>query len=212
MATRTTSSRRTIEERRAAILETAIRLFARDGFHKTDVQEIANEAEVGKGTVYRHFGSKERLFLATSRHCMEMLDAFVRNEMGDDDVVASTVEKCGVARILMDVAVACAEFYQQHPESVEIMLYERAEFRDQIPTHLLFRSERRDAIDQFIEAAVQTGEFRHVNVREATNAWCDLIFGCAVSGCLEGSPTTLDQRMRHAMDIFLNGLTTNGDA
>ena len=201
------TTRRNTAERRASILKTALRVFSRDGFHNADVQVIADDAGVGKGTVYRHFGNKEKLFLATSRHCMELLNVFVRERMGDDNLVAGHVQASGSAHILMEAAVSCAEFYQEQPEAVEIMLHERAEFRDKVPTHLMFRSETRNTIDELVKHAAETGDFRNVDVREATNAWCDLIFGCVVSGCLEGTPTKLEQRMRHAMDIFLNGLS-----
>ena len=53
-----------MDMRRQRILEAAMDIFSRDGFHRADVEEIAAQAGVGKGTVYRHFGNKEDLFLA----------------------------------------------------------------------------------------------------------------------------------------------------
>lgn len=44
------------------ILEAAEEHFATDGFHETIVADIADDAGVGKGTVYRHFGHKAELF------------------------------------------------------------------------------------------------------------------------------------------------------
>jgi len=44
------------------ILTAARREFARNGFHRTVVSDIAGAAGVGKGTVYRRFGNKEQLF------------------------------------------------------------------------------------------------------------------------------------------------------
>jgi len=48
----------------AAILETAIRLFARDGFAGVSMSEIARLAGVSKANIFHHFGSKQRLYLA----------------------------------------------------------------------------------------------------------------------------------------------------
>lgn len=45
------------------ILEIAIKLFQRFGYQKTTVEEIAREAQIGKGTVYLHFVSKEEILL-----------------------------------------------------------------------------------------------------------------------------------------------------
>lgn len=44
------------------ILKAAIKVFACKGFHHARVEEIANEAGVGKGTVYEYFKSKQDLF------------------------------------------------------------------------------------------------------------------------------------------------------
>lgn len=198
------------EQRKTEILQMALKVFARDGFHRTDVQIIADEAGVGKGTVYRHFGNKEGLFLATSRHCLQMVDAFVRKKVGSEEDTPKLLAAIGSAGLLRKVALTCAEFYQRHPETVEIMIHERAEFRDSVPTHLMFRSETRAGIDGLIKAAIASGEFRKVNVEQATNAFGDLIWGSVINGCLEGANSKLKRRMEHAMDIFLNGLVKNG--
>ncbi|MCB9741743.1 MAG: TetR/AcrR family transcriptional regulator [Alphaproteobacteria bacterium] len=49
------------EQTRARILDAALSLFAEQGFHGTSVPEIARRADVGAGSIYRHFESKEGL-------------------------------------------------------------------------------------------------------------------------------------------------------
>src|SRR3979411_3249686 len=61
--------------RGAAVLGAATRLFARFGFDKTSIDEIAREAGVSKGAVYRHWPSKDALFEATLvREYLRFLD------------------------------------------------------------------------------------------------------------------------------------------
>jgi TetR/AcrR family transcriptional regulator, repressor of fatR-cypB operon len=48
-------------EKREAILGAALGLFAERGFYGTSVPDIAQTAEVGAGTIYRYFASKEAL-------------------------------------------------------------------------------------------------------------------------------------------------------
>ena len=50
-------------KKRQHIVETAYRLFKRDGFHATGIDKIIAEAEVAKMTMYRHFPSKEGLIV-----------------------------------------------------------------------------------------------------------------------------------------------------
>ena len=59
---RTTATR---EEVRTAILDAAEALIARYGYRKMAVDDIAQEARIGKGTVYLHFASKEEVALGT---------------------------------------------------------------------------------------------------------------------------------------------------
>jgi len=49
---------------RARILKAAKEIFFRDGFADTNLDEVASRAEVGKGTLYRHFESKGELYVA----------------------------------------------------------------------------------------------------------------------------------------------------
>lgn len=50
-------------EKRQQIVETAYRLFKREGFHATGIDRIIAEADVAKMTMYRHFPSKDGLIV-----------------------------------------------------------------------------------------------------------------------------------------------------
>ena len=59
----TTRKERRIAERRQQILDTAARLFAEKGFHRTTTRDIAGEADVSEGTLYNYFDSKDDILL-----------------------------------------------------------------------------------------------------------------------------------------------------
>lgn len=46
------------------ILDTAIRLFAANGYHRTSTSDIATAAKVSKGLMYNYFKSKDEMLLA----------------------------------------------------------------------------------------------------------------------------------------------------
>lgn len=52
------------EATRAALVETATRMFARDGFTHTSLDDIATGTQVTRGAVYHHFSNKQALFRA----------------------------------------------------------------------------------------------------------------------------------------------------
>jgi TetR/AcrR family transcriptional regulator, mexJK operon transcriptional repressor len=55
------------------IAQAATEVFTAKGYRSASVDEIAMQADVSKQTVYKHFGSKERLFLAVSTAVTDMI-------------------------------------------------------------------------------------------------------------------------------------------
>src|SRR5215471_7739405 len=60
--------------RRCAILEAARTVFARQGYANTVVEDIARQADIGKGTLYLYFPSKEQIYLAALVEDAQRLD------------------------------------------------------------------------------------------------------------------------------------------
>ncbi|RKD33521.1 TetR/AcrR family transcriptional regulator [Thermohalobacter berrensis] len=56
------------EERRINIIEAAVKVFSKKGFHKARMEDIAKEAGIGKGTIYEYFDSKKHLFYEMIKH------------------------------------------------------------------------------------------------------------------------------------------------
>jgi AcrR family transcriptional regulator len=70
---RSTRKRLTAEERREAILDAALEVFARRGFHGSSIDEIAQAAGVSKALIYEHFPSKRDLHVSLlERHTQEI--------------------------------------------------------------------------------------------------------------------------------------------
>lgn len=53
---------REFKRREKEILDSALNLFNRDDWQSITVEQISQEAEIGKGTVYKHFQSKEEIY------------------------------------------------------------------------------------------------------------------------------------------------------
>jgi AcrR family transcriptional regulator len=64
-----TTQRHTAEERREAVLEAARLEFARAGFHGASTEAIARAAGISQPYLFRLFGSKKDLYLASARRC-----------------------------------------------------------------------------------------------------------------------------------------------
>ena len=78
-----TSTRHSAEERRRSILEAARYEFAARGLHGTSTEDIARRAGISQPYVFRLFGTKKRLFVATCEDCMrETLEAMRQAAVG----------------------------------------------------------------------------------------------------------------------------------
>jgi AcrR family transcriptional regulator len=73
-------------EQAEKVLDAASQLFGRRRFHEVRMEDIAAEAEVGKGTLYRYFADKEELYLGlldrASRQYRSVIDAEVAKAEG----------------------------------------------------------------------------------------------------------------------------------
>ena len=64
-------------ETRERLFRAALRLFAEKGFAETTVEDITNAADVGKGTFFNYFPSKEHILIAFSDMQLSKLQATV---------------------------------------------------------------------------------------------------------------------------------------
>lgn len=92
-------------ERAERILDAAAGLLLRYGYDKTRVEDVAAAAGVAKGSVYRHWSSRESLFLALLRREKVGLLAEVR------DTVAAAGEPADM-RLLLELTLRA---YQRQP-------------------------------------------------------------------------------------------------
>jgi AcrR family transcriptional regulator len=91
------------ESRRRQVLDAAVTVMGRTGFHQMSMQDLAAEARVSVGLIYKYFGGKEDLLLAT---IVRILDAFRDQlapvmEAAGDDVVAQLT--AGIRRYIQIV-------------------------------------------------------------------------------------------------------------
>jgi AcrR family transcriptional regulator len=82
----------------------ALRLFAERGFQETTVEDITEAADVGKGTFFNYFPTKEHIFAVHARMQVERLREILARATGSDrpieqflDDLASLGEKPGIS-------------------------------------------------------------------------------------------------------------------
>jgi AcrR family transcriptional regulator len=183
--------------KRQAILEEAIRTFAELGFRRADVQIIADRAEVGKGTVYRYFRSKEELFWAATLELIVRLDRHIFAAMDGVE---------GACAKLRASAIAYADFFETNPQCLQLFIQERAEFPGAGPeSHREQHEKMLDRMSVVLREGIESGELRPLDTRQTTLAMGCLLFGTAM---LAGHVESVDLKgmTQYAIDIFLSGM------
>ena len=73
------------DQTRAAILETALELFSRQGYHATTMRQIAEQISLAPGSIYNHFSGKDDLFLSVLRtyHPLAQITPLLVEARGD---------------------------------------------------------------------------------------------------------------------------------
>jgi TetR/AcrR family transcriptional regulator, fatty acid metabolism regulator protein len=106
-----------VADRRRQILDAAVRVFARRGYHGSRVGEIAEEAGVAHGLLYHYFSSKEQVLQTVFRENWgELLERFRAVEAAGE----SAGEKLeGIAKILLRT-------WRNNPDLVTVMVREVA--------------------------------------------------------------------------------------
>lgn len=184
--------------RRTEILEEASRVFAERGFAATDVQVVADRLEVGKGTVYRYFPSKEELFLAAVDFAMTQLRAAVDEAAGKAELPLDRVA-AGVKAYLA--------FFDKHPEVVELLIQERAHFRDrEKPTYFQHRDANLGPWQKLFRGLIADGVIRGIPVNRITNVISDLLYGTMFTNYLAGRKRSLASQCDDVLDILFRGL------
>ena len=98
------------------MLNAAARLFGTQRFHEVRMEDIAAEAAVGKGTIYRYFSDKDELYLALLERASRQVVDRIEKELARAD---------GPRRQLQAFVAALIAFFDEQPHVFDLI--QRAE-------------------------------------------------------------------------------------
>ncbi len=186
--------------RREEILDAAAVVFARRGYPDTDLQDVADSLGVAKGTLYRYFPSKEKLFLAAVDRGMRRLREHVRGAYAS---IPDPIERLTVA------IRAYLEFFRDHPDQAELLIIERAAFRDRVkPTYLEHREANTVPWREVYAGLIAAGRVRDMPVSRIVDVISDLVYGTMFTNHFYGHAKPLDEQAADVTDVFFNGILT----
>ena len=118
------------QDAKERVLEAALEVFSQKGFHPATMDEIAELAGVGKGTLYRHFETKEKLFAELVRLRLEELEKNGILAIDANDDVLTTISK--YIRVYF-------EFFDRNQRLYRLIMLENLDLGGQYPDHFFKR-------------------------------------------------------------------------
>lgn len=190
--------RKPAAERCEQILCAAIKVFAEQGFRCTDVQQIADLAGVGKGTVYRFYPTKDELFQAAVDDVMLRLTSQVDSAVqGIEDPLEHL--KQGFRSYM--------SFFEHHPEAIELFVHECAEFgKVSTPRYFVYSDLRRTTWLNVYQQLIDSGRCRVQEPEQILNIISNLAYGSVLVNRISGRNSSLEVMAEELLDTLLHGV------
>lgn len=193
--------------KRHEIMTAATRLFAKNGFEKTTLDEIAEASEFGKGTLYNYFKSKDEIYWAIFEHTIEeynnLLFEIDRNTEKFVDFLQELIYKmfeyCSVDRDTFNL------FVRLRTDSSE---KQSACIPDRFREHFIAS---REVFVRRVSEAIQRGEIREVDPPSFMHLFRSMIFPYAHFKFEHEKLEDIDYKKEaeFVLSVILNGIFIN---
>jgi AcrR family transcriptional regulator len=190
-------------DKRRVILDAAITVFAREGFHRCRVSDIAREANVAYGLVYHYFRSKDEIlntiFSERWSLLVETIDEVDRQEMPVRDK-------------LYAIASFIIESYQHNPDLMKVIIVEVTRAANTFGSHHLDEITRAyEGIASIVAAGQEEGTLRD----DISATFASMCFYGAIEQLLSGwifdalgkSPNDFEQAKLWVVETVCSGLS-----
>lgn len=144
------------------ILDTAVKIFFQKGFNATTTSEIAREAGVAEGTIFRYFKTKKELLLGT----MEKFSIFLGEILITVQInkIIEKHNKDDYKGILLAIAKDRMKILDEHWEVIQVIMKEmqyHKELKDYFLNNVVQKG--KVILEEFIQRGIDAGFFRDVH-------------------------------------------------
>ena len=165
---------------REKILDAAVNVFSRKGYHETKVDDIVAASDTSKGSVYFYFPGKQQIFLALVDKFALVLQRRVVEAVAD--------EHNGVQRVNLALEV-CLETFAQYRGLAKIFLVQA------VGLGQVFEEKRLEIHDRFatvirsyLDQAIAGGDIAPIDTEVVAYAWMGAINEVVIRWVYTGQP------------------------
>lgn len=193
------------QAKKLEILQAAAKVFAEKGVVKTKMIDVANEAGIGKGTIYEYYRSKEEIFTDTFRLIFDNMEQQLAEAIGKTD---DPLEKL---KNLIQVTVI--EFIEHSGDQTRIMMdfwaegvrSKNEELLNIINLELVY-SEYKLLIADILHDGIKKEVFEKVDVHSLASILVGALDGAMLQWIINKDTIDLKKVSEVLLDTLLNGI------
>ena len=184
--------------RQKQILDVAARIFSKKGFARTQVDEIANIAGLGKGTVYRYFKNKKDLFLSVVDRGIENLKDLVLEAMAKEKEPLDKIKKAVETYL---------KFFEEHSNLIGILIHEQSEFQKRIQKRYFDRYyEHINKMEEVFHQGIVKNQIKKIDVKGAIAILTNMLNGLVYMWQIEGRKYPIIKKLPVFLKIYFTGI------
>ncbi len=183
------------------ILDSAEKLFVEKGYTATSINDIAEEADFSRTSIYQYFSSKEEIYLDILERYTEPLTERLRQVTADVPTVPDKIRAfLDELRKLKREKSNFFELYFIQRHQVEPRLPD--EFRKQLNAK---RRRLENVFREFYREGIEKGEVRAIRFKDASNLFFAQIMGMMLLHEYYGNEfdVTLDEHLEMSLQLYL---------
>jgi AcrR family transcriptional regulator len=190
-------------ELRERLFRAALTLFGKNGYAQTTVEDITEAADVGKGTFFNYFPTKEHILMAFAEMQLGKLEAIVR------DAQRSDLPMRDVLRMLV---LRMTEEPIRNPAIVRALLLANLSSVHVRGAMLRIHDRNRALLGQLIRHGQERSEIRiDLPAEEIAQVWRQTIFGTLLFWSLAGD-ASLTERIEQSLNVLWSGIASHPPA
>lgn len=189
------------EERKNQILDAAMNIFAKMGFHKARMDDVAQESGLSKGALYWYFKSKdaiiaailERLFNMAFKDLKQLEQA--REGSVREGLIAYTQQLLGFIDRMKPLLPMMYEFYALMGRQKMMQQFARGYYREYI-----------EVLAKVIQRGVERGEFKAVDPVEVAATFVALFEGLTLIWAVDAVSLPIEKQLPASMRLLLDSI------
>jgi AcrR family transcriptional regulator len=189
---------------RSAIINRAVELFNTQGFYNTSIDDIADAADVSRGTFFNYFGYKEAVIVEFGRDLMINLTAQVEEQIK---------QEVSAERIIFRIWLEVRSLLEEHGEAVVVLSHELLNPDVERAVRAAQAFTLAELVAKVAKAGQQAGRFRStLDAGQFGQLVANLIIVSVATQYRTNDMEAADAYMRQSLNVIFHGAMPEGVA